>query len=253
MKSFLEKERSKGTGQKRNERKQIMEDFVRNIQKELFAMQDLQYREFHSRLMPMVEKERIIGVRTPELRKYAGKLGKRQEAEDFLAQLPHFYYEENNLHGFLIEKCKDYDRCVVLLDAFLPYIDNWATCDMVRPKVLKQDLPALFEKIREWTASGQTYTIRYGIGLLMQFYLEEAFSPEYPELVSGIRSEEYYVNMMIAWYFATALAKQPEAILPYLEERRLPEWVHRKTIQKAIESNRITREQKAYLRTLRVR
>lgn len=228
-------------------------DFTKNIQKELFSMQDLQYRDFHSTLMPTVEKERIIGVRTPQLRKYAKTFGKMGEAEGFLTQLPHYYYEENNLHGFLIEGCTDYDRCVMLLDAFLPYVDNWATCDMMRPKVLKKNLPELLFKIKEWISSEHTYTIRYGIGLLMQFYLEEAFSPEYPKLVAAVHSEEYYVNMMIAWYFATALAKQYEMILPYLEEKSLNTWVHNKTIQKAVESCRITKEQKEYLRTLRVK
>lgn len=223
------------------------------VEQELLAMQDIGYQDFQSRLMPTVEKERIIGVRTPQLRRFAKAFGKTADAEAFLQRLPHRYYEEDNLHAFLIEDIKDYDRCVMYLDAFLPYVDNWATCDMMRPKVLKKDLPRLLSKIKEWIASEHTYTIRYGIGLLMQFYLEEAFSPEYPELVAAVHSEEYYVNMMIAWYFATALAKQYESILPYLEKAKLPVWVHNKTIQKAIESYRITKEQKAYLRSLKVK
>lgn len=230
-----------------------MNNLTKEVQEALFSMQDLEYRDFHSKLMPTVEKERVIGVRTPMLRKFAKQFAKSGNAEAFLKQLPHTYYEENNLHGFIIEGCKDYDTCVRLLDEFLPYVDNWATCDMMTPKVLKKDLPRLFGKIKEWTAAEHTYTIRYGIGLLMQFYLDEAFMPEYPELVAGIRSEEYYVNMMIAWYFATALAKQYETILPYLEEKCLDVWVHNKTIQKAVESYRITKEQKEYLRTLRIR
>ena len=230
-----------------------MNNLTKEVQEALFSMQDLEYRDFHSKLMPTVEKERVIGVRTPMLRKFAKQFAKNGNVEMFLKQLPHTYYEENNLHGFLIEGCKDYDTCVSLLDEFLPHVDNWATCDMMTPKVLKKDLPRLLDKIKEWIASEHTYTIRYGIGLLMQFYLDEAFKPEYPALVAGIRSEEYYVNMMIAWYFATALAKQYETILPYLEEKRLDVWVHNKTIQKAVESYRITKEQKEYLRTLRIR
>lgn len=228
-----------------------MEHITKEVQKELFAMQDLEYRDFHSKLMPTVDRERVIGVRTPQLRKFAKQFAKSEDAKVFLKQLPHHYYEENNLHGFLIEGSKDYDTCVMLLDEFLPYVDNWATCDMMTPKVLKKDLHRLFDKIKEWTMSEHTYTIRYGIGLLMQFYLDEAFEPKYPEMVAGIRSEEYYVNMMVAWYFATALAKQYEKVLPYLEEERLDMWVHNKTIQKAVESYRITKEQKEYLRTLR--
>lgn len=223
------------------------------LQQELFAMQDVGYRDFHSRLIPTVEKERIIGVRTPQLRRFAKAFGKTEDAEAFLQILPHHYYEEDNLHAFLIEEIKDYDRCVRYLDAFLPHVDNWATCDMMMPKVLKKHLSELIPKLWEWTASEHTYMIRYGIGVLMRLYLDEAYDPAYPALVASVQSDEYYVNMMIAWYFATALAKQYEKILPYLEKQQLPEWIHNKTIQKAIESNRITKEQKAYLRSLKLR
>ena len=174
-----------------------------------------------------------------------------QEAEAFLQELPHTYYEENNLHMQLISDIKDYERCLAEVKRFLPYINNWATCDIPRPKCFAKHKTELLPVIKEWIASGNTYTIRYGIGTLMSFYLDEDFKPEYIELVASVQSEEYYVNMMIAWYLATALAKQWDATIPYLEERKLSPWVHRKTIQKAVESYRITDEQKVYLKTLR--
>lgn len=225
------------------------------LQQQLFSMQDLKYRDFHSRLMPTIEKERIIGIRTPQLRKFAKEFadnsGRAEEREKFLHCLPHQYYEENNLHAFLIEMEKDYNNVVERLDEFLPYVDNWATCDAMRPKVFKKHLPELLVKIGEWLNSNDTYTIRFGIEMLMTFYLDEEFQPEYLERVARIRSDEYYVKMMIAWYFATALAKQYEATIPYVEEKRLDKWTHQKTIQKAIESYRITEGQKEYLRKLR--
>ncbi len=223
------------------------------VRKNLWDLQDLGYREFHSKLMPTVDKEKIIGVRTPLLRKFAKELGRTEEGAAFLQILPHTYYEEDNLHGFLIEGIKDYETCMAYLEAFLPYVDNWATCDLMAPKVLKKNLPDLLQHIEKWLESEHTYTIRFGIGMLMRFFLEEEFRPAYPALVAKVKSEEYYVNMMIAWYFATALAKQYEAVLPYLTERRLAPWTHNKTIQKSVESYRITKEQKAYLRTLRVK
>lgn len=222
-----------------------------DLQKQLFELQDLEYREFHSRLMPEIDKERIIGVRTPVLREFARQLAETDVAETFIQELPHAYYEENNLHMMLITSIREYDRCLYELQRFLPYIDNWATCDFPAPKCFAKHKQELLPEIRMWIASGETYTIRYGIGMLMRLYLDEDFSPEYLDIVTGIISEEYYVNMMLAWYLATALAKQWKTVIPYLEERRLPDWVHRKTIQKAIESRRITEEQKAYLRSLR--
>lgn len=221
------------------------------IQKRLFALQDLPYRDFQSRLLPTVEKDKIIGVRTPALRRLAKELVKDMESSTFLKKLPHRYYEENNLHGFLIEQVKEYDACIALLDAFLPFVDNWATCDMMCPAALKKHPAELLDAIKRWMASGETYTIRFGIGLLMKFYLDELFEAEYLSWVAQVRTEEYYVKMMVAWYFATALAKQYEVVLPYLEEHRMEKWVHNKTIQKACESYRIAGEQKAYLRTLK--
>lgn len=226
---------------------------MHTIKKRLFDLQDLPYQAFQSKLIPTVDPKTVIGVRTPQLRKLAKELAGSEEAEEFLKELPHTYYEENNLHGFLIESIKDYDTCIRELDIFLPYVDNWATCDMMAPKVFKKHLPVFMGKIKEWIASGDTYTVRFAIGMLMKFYLDERFTPEYPELVAAVRSEEYYVKMMIAWYFATALAKQYDAVLPYIQEQRLDVWTHNKAIQKAVESYRITPEQKMYLKGLKVK
>lgn len=223
------------------------------IQKELFDLQDEKYREFSCSLMPTVDPERVIGVRTPDLRKLAKTLAKTPDIDVFLHCLPHQYYEEDNLHGFIIEGMKDYETCVQAMDAFLPYIDNWATCDLISPKVFKKHLPELLDKIRGWIASDRVYTVRFGIGMLMSFYLDDAFDPEYLEMVSSVRSEEYYVNMMIAWYFATALAKQYDAAVLYIEKKKLEAWTHNKAIQKSVESRRITEEQKNYLRSLKIR
>lgn len=224
---------------------------MNEILERLYAMQDLSYRDFHSKLMPTVEKARIIGVRTPDLRKYAKEIYGSETAEVFLKTLPHQYYEENNLHGMLLELRKDYKQCVFELDRFLPYVDNWATCDLMSPKIFKKHLPKLIEQVKHWLQSDSTYTVRFGIGMLLKFYLDEEFDREYLELVTLVRSEEYYVKMMVAWYFATALAKQYEAALPYLQEERLDLWCHNKTIQKAVESYRITAEQKDYLKSLK--
>jgi len=223
------------------------------VRQRLFEMQDTGYGDFHSKLMPTVERERVIGVRTPALRAFAKEFGRTREAEAFLECLPHFYYEENNLHGFLVEGIKEYDRCVVYLEKFLPYVDNWATCDLMAPKVFGRHTEELLGRIRAWLSSSHPYTVRFGIGMLMRFYLDGAFKPDYPALVAGVRSEEYYVNMMVAWYFATALAKQYEVILPWIEERRLAPWTHNRAIQKAVESRRISGEQKAYLKTLKIK
>ena len=223
----------------------------KELQHQLFTMQDLKYRDFHSRLLPGIDKETIIGIRTPILRKFAMEFRKTEESRQFLKELPHQYYEENNLHMMLISAERDYEICLEQVKAFLPYIDNWATCDLPLPKCYVKHKEELIFEIEQWMASGKTYTIRYGIGVLMRLYLDEDFRPEYLEWVISVRSEEYYVNMMIAWYLATALAKQWDATIPYLEEKRLSEWVHKKTIQKAIESYRITPEQKVYLRSLR--
>ena len=221
------------------------------LQKELFALQDLKYRDFHSKLLPGVDKKTIIGIRTPVLRKFSKEYAEREEAGKFLQDLPHQYYEENNLHMMVITGIKDYDKCLEEIKKFVPYINNWATCDLPLPKCFGKHKQELLPQVRKWIASDQTYTIRYGLGILMGLYLDEDFRPEYLELAASVRSEEYYVNMMMAWYFATALAKQWETTVPYIEQRKLPQWVHRKTIQKAVESYRITPEQKTYLKSFR--
>lgn len=226
----------------------ISEDY----RKRLFALQDLPYRDFQAKLIPTVDPKTVIGVRTPAMRKLAKEIFKEGGYEDFLQDLPHTYYDENNLHAFIIEQIKDYEECMQQTENFLPYIDNWATCDLFAPKVFAKHKTELLEKIKQWLASKETYTIRYGVEMLMSFYLDADFKPEYAEMVAAVKSEEYYVKMMIAWYFATALAKQYESIIPFLEQKRLEAWTHNKSIQKARESRRITAEQKEYLKTLKV-
>lgn len=211
-------------------------------------MAEEDYRDFSSRLMPTVGKSTVLGVRVPLLRKYAKSL---ENYEEFLKELPHKYFEENNLHAFLIEREKDFNKCIEKLDAFLPYIDNWATCDGLKPKVLKKEPEKLLKHIKRWLYSKDIYAIRFAINLLMSYYLDELFNEEYHEIVANINKDEYYINMMRAWYFATALAKQYEKTLPYIENNKLDSWTHNKTIQKAVESFRITNEQKQYLKTLK--
>ena len=224
-----------------------------SIRETLFSLRDEKFAAFQARLIPNVAPERIIGVRTPALRKLAKTLRGSGEAEEFLKALPHDFFEENNLHAFLLCEMKDFDACVQAVEDFLPYVDNWATCDQMSPGVFRKNKQALLPYIRCWIASERVYTRRFGTGMLMSHFLDEDFREEYLRLVSDKRSEEYYVNMMIAWYFATALAKQYEAALPYLENRRLDPWVHNKTIQKAVESFRVSDEHKACLRALKIR
>lgn len=223
------------------------------LQARLFALRDEEYRDFNARLVPNRDKAEFIGVRTPQLRALAKALRGTAEAEAFMRALPHEYFEENQLHAFLIEQIKDFDACLAALDAFLPYVDNWATCDQLNPKVLGRDKPRLLAKIRLWLESDEPYTLRYAIGGLMRWFLDKDYSPEYSDLVAGVESEEYYVRMMAAWYFATALAKQYDAVLPYFTERRLPAWTHNKAIQKAVESYRVGDEHKARLRELKIK
>ena len=221
-----------------------------NLQEQLFSLQDLNYRDFHSRLVPTVDPERIIGVRVPALRKLTRSLD-RESQQRILSSLPHFYYEENCLHGFLIEQIRDYDGCVAALNEFLPHVYNWATCDMTSPKALGTNLSRLWTQCQVWIASDHIYTIRFGILSLRRHCLDDSFREEALELVADLRSEEYYVNMARAWYFAEALAKQYDAALPYLLNHRLDPWTHNKAIQKARESYRISPEQKAYLKTIK--
>ena len=219
----------------------------------LFAMQDLKYKNFHSALMPTVNPDLVIGVRVPELRSFAKAFAKTPDAEAFLKTLPHKYYEENNVHAFIIQQEKDFDRAISLTEGFLPFVDNWATCDMLRPKVFGKNPEKLLPYIYRWLGSDRPYTVRFGIGMLHSFYLDENFKPEHLERVSQIRSDEYYVNMMTAWYFQTALVKQPDSAIPYITGRKLPVWVHNKTIRKAAESLKISKEMKEYLKTLTVK
>ena len=221
----------------------------------LVALRDEGYRAFNSKLIPTVAPERVIGIRVPHLRQLARDLN-RDEPEAcqvFMAALPHRYHEEDNLHGFLIELEKDFDRAMAMTESFLPHVDNWATCDLFSPKVFKKRPEEALAAARRWIDSAHPYTRRYGIGLLLGNYLNEHFRPELLDWVADVRDEHYYVRMMVAWYFATALGKQYEAALPYIEGRRLDPWTHNKAIQKAIESRVISEERKAHLRTLRLK
>ena len=221
------------------------------IQKELFSLQDKEYMKFLSKLTPNVPEDTIIGVRIPEIRKLAKKLVRNNEYEDFLKELPHKYYDENLLHGAIISENKDFENCIELLDSFLPFVDNWAVCDTISPKIFKKHKKELIEKIKEWSQSDKTYTCRFGVEMLMTHFLDEDFKKEYLEMVANIHSEEYYVKMVIAWFFATALAKQWDYAVIYLENNRLDVWVHNKTIQKARESLRILEDKKGYLKGLK--
>ena len=222
------------------------------LQNTLFSMQDLPYRAFSSKLMPTVDPKTVIGVRIPALRRLAKELSKTDYKTEFFNTLPHQYYEENNLHAFLICELRDFDECIGELDRFLPYVDNWATCDSLRPKCFAKHRGQLIQKIPQWLASKHAYTVRFGIEMLMCHFLDTYFYKDYLEWVTKIRFDDYYVNMMIAWYFATALTKQWEAVLPYIREHRLPTWIHQKTIQKAVESRCISNDKKRILRALRI-
>ena len=221
------------------------------IRARLFSLQDTAYRDFQVKLIPGMDAQKEIGVRTPELRKLAKELSKREDIRDFLNDLPHQYFDENQLHAFILSGEKDFEKCMEDLERFLPYVDNWATCDQTSPKVFRKHRKELLDAIRRWIESDHPYTVRFAIKMLMEHFLDEDFDPIYPEMVATVRSEEYYIRMMIAWYFATALAKQYEAVLPYLEQKKLDVWTHNKTIQKAVESYRITEEQKIYLKSLK--
>ncbi|MBR5369988.1 MAG: DNA alkylation repair protein [Bacilli bacterium] len=221
-----------------------------SIKEKLFKLQDKKYQEMQFKIIPNIDNSTIIGVRTPEIKKLAKDVVKG-DYKSFLEELPHRYFDENQLHAFIISEIKDYDECINYINKFLPYIDNWATCDTLIPKVFKKNTDKLIIEVKKWIKSKEDYTIRYGIGTLMRFYLNDEFKEEYLELVSKIKSNEYYVNMMIAWYYATALAKQYNSTIKYIENNKLDTWVHNKTIQKAIESYRITDKQKDYLRKLK--
>ncbi|MBO4890812.1 MAG: DNA alkylation repair protein [Lachnospiraceae bacterium] len=223
------------------------------IRDRLFAESDEKYAKMQEKIIPTVAADSIIGVRTPALRKFAKELAKRDDVSDFLDDLPHKYFDENQLHAFIVSEMKDYESCVAEVTRFLPYVDNWATCDQMSPKVFKKHRQELVDTITDWIGSNRPYTIRFGIGMLMEHFLDEDYDIKYPEIVAKVRSEEYYVNMMIAWYFATALAKQYDTILPFIEKKKLEAWTHNKAIQKSVESYRITPEQKEYLKSLKIK
>ena len=224
---------------------------VEEITSALFNMQDTGYKTFQAKLMPTVNPEVIIGVRTPLLRKFAKDILKTGDVSQFLDALPHRYYDENTLHGIILSELKDYDETVKRIDEFLPYVDNWATCDLMSPKVFKKHKAKLLGEIDRWILSDEVYTVRFGLEMLMSHYLDDDFKPEYLEKAAGVKNDDYYVRMMVAWFFATALAKQYASALPYIENNVLEKWTHNKSIQKAVESYRITDEQKAYLKTLK--
>ena len=229
-----------------------MEAALTDVQDTLFSLQDNKYRDFQAKLIPTVPQENIIGVRTPALRQLARKIYQAGQAKSFMSALPHRYFEENQLHAFIISLLPDYEQCAAAVGAFLPYVDNWATCDQMSPKVFRKHRQELAVQIKGWLAAEPVYGRRFAIKMLMDHFLDEDFSPAYMELVAELRSNEYYINMMIAWYFATALAKQPEAAMPFIEGKRLADWTHNKAIQKACESRRISPEMKVALRKLKI-
>ena len=219
-------------------------NFAHEIRSELNSLRDEEYRAFQSKLIPTVPADRFIGVRTPALRALAKRLAKREEKDSFLIDLPHKTFDEDQLHAFLLSEEKDFDRCVAGVEAFLPYVDNWATCDQLRTRSFAKRKADLLPFIDKWMASGETYAVRFGIGMLMTHFLDGAFDPAYLQKVASVSSEEYYVNMMRAWYFATALAKHPDETSPFLEKGKLDEWTRKKAVQKARESFRVSDEWK---------
>lgn len=217
----------------------------------LFSYQDLKYRDFQSPLVPNIDKETIIGVRTPQMRQVAKEFYNTPEGNKFLYKLPHKYYEENLVHFFMIAMIKDFDECVKEVERFLPYVDCWPVCDQSSPKVFKKNHKKLLPLIKKWIASDHVYTARFGIRMLMNEFLGDDFKEEYLEWVASVKGEDYYIKMMVAWYFATALAKRYDETIPYIEQHKLEDWTHKKAIQKAIESYRVSDEHKAYLKTLK--
>lgn len=223
------------------------------IQERLFELQDEKYRDFQAKLIPTADPASVIGVRTPALRKLAKELSKKDDIDAFLEELPHGYFDENQLHAFILSGMKDYGKCMSGVCSFLPFVDNWATCDQMSPKVFGKNKDDLLTHIKEWLRSDRTYTVRFAVGMLMEHFLGDDYDIAYPEMVAAIRSDEYYVNMMRAWYFATALAKQYDSAVRFIEEKKLDRWTHNKAIQKSVESYRITPEQKTYLKSLKIK
>ena len=221
------------------------------MRRRLFELQDLKYRDFQAGLIPNIEKDLFIGVRTPELRRLAKEIANDEDTIAFLKDVPHKYFDENQLHAFIISLGRNFDETVGAVEAFLPYVNNWATCDQLSPKVFKKHKKELLPYIKKWIKSKKTYTVRFAIGMLMEHFLDDDFDVQYPKMVAGVKSDEYYINMMIAWYFATALAKQYDASIPFIENGSLDAWTHNKAIQKSVESRRISTAQKEYLKALK--
>lgn len=233
-------------------RRVFMEKICESIRERLFSLADSKYKDFNSKLIPNVDPEKVIGVRMPDIKKLAKSIVKNEDAEAFLSDLPHFYHEEDLLHGFIVAEGKSFEKTLADTEKFLPYINNWAVCDTFSPRIFAKNKDILYGKILEWLRSSHPYTVRYGIGMSMRYFLDgEYFDGKKLSDVAAVKSEEYYVNMMIAWYFATALAKRYDETFPYIKDNRLDKWVHNKTIQKASESFRVSDEQKAELRALR--
>ncbi len=222
-----------------------------NIRKELLNNSDKDYADFQAKLTPTLERKLFIGVRVPTVRKLAKEIYKEGNYSKFLNELPHKYYDENMLHGLILSEYKDYETCIEEVDKFLPYVDNWAVCDIMSPKCFKKNKDLLIKKIKEWTKSKHVYTSRFGIEMLMSHYLDDDFKEEYLKIPAKVKLDDYYSKMMVAWFFATALAKQWDKTIPYIENNMLNVWTHNKTIQKAKESYRITPEQKEYLNLLK--
>ncbi|MBR6650599.1 MAG: DNA alkylation repair protein [Clostridia bacterium] len=223
------------------------------LNERLFLLSDEKFKKFNSSLIPNIDPEYIIGVKTPQLKSLAKELYKSDNYKEFLLDLPHKYYEENQIHDFIIAEFKDFDKCIIEVERFLPYIDNWATCDQLSPKLFVKHKTELLEYINRWIKYRHTYTVRFAVNMLMRHFLEDDFRIIYADMVAEISIDDYYVNMVRAWYFATALAKQWESVLPYLEDKKLDVWTHNKTIQKSVESLRISKEQKEYLKTLKIK
>ena len=223
------------------------------ILRELFAQRDEKYAALQKKIIPHIDESRLIGVRTPQLRSFTKKLAKQEDTKEFLQNLPHEYFDEDQLHAFIISEIRDFDLCISYVQAFLPYVNNWATCDQLSPVVFKKNHGRLLPYLDEWISSRETYIIRFGVGMYMAHFLDDDFDPSHAEKICEIHSDEYYVNMMRAWYFATALAKQYDAVIDFITKFRLDPWTHNKTIQKCVESYRIPDDRKEYLKTLRIR
>ncbi len=225
---------------------------MNDIQERLFILQDVQYKAFMEKLVPNIPENTVIGVRLPDLRKFAGELVKEGKAEGFLKEVPHKYFEENHLHSFIVDKIsKNFEEAILRTEKFLPYIDNWAICDSFRPKALKENMPKLYQNVKKWMQSGEPYTIRFALVLQLNWFLEEYFKPEMLKSILQIQSEDYYVNMAISWYYSIALVKQYQEVIPLFTSKVLPVWIHNKALQKAIESRQISVEMKKYLRSLK--